>query len=175
MNNGKTIHYYVRLLHRYVGFFVIGLTVIYSISGVIMIYRNTDFLKSEVQVEKTIDLNLSAIELRQKLHIKNLKITDENEKLVNFKIKKYRGTYDKTSGFVSYTNNQLPFLLEKFSSLHKSKVEGNLHWFTTIYGILLLFLAVSAFWMFKPSVKTYRRGVMTSIAGAIFAIGLLSL
>ena len=39
----KSIHYYMRGLHRDIGFFLIGLTLIYSISGVLLIYRDTDF------------------------------------------------------------------------------------------------------------------------------------
>ena len=37
----KSINHFVRSLHRDIGFFVIGLTIIYSISGIVLTYRDT--------------------------------------------------------------------------------------------------------------------------------------
>ena len=39
----------MRIYHRYLGFFLAGIMAIYSISGIIMIFRDTDFLKKENQ------------------------------------------------------------------------------------------------------------------------------
>lgn len=46
----KSINHYMRSLHRDIGFFVIGLIVIYSISGVVLIYRDTNFLKHDAVI-----------------------------------------------------------------------------------------------------------------------------
>ena len=43
----KSVHYYMRSLHRDVGFLVLGFTFIYALSGIVLVYRDTDFLKSE--------------------------------------------------------------------------------------------------------------------------------
>lgn len=40
------IHYWIRSLHRDIGFFLIGLTLIYVFSGILMIYRDTGFLQT---------------------------------------------------------------------------------------------------------------------------------
>jgi uncharacterized iron-regulated membrane protein len=37
----------MRIYHRYLGFFLAGIMAIYSVSGIIMIFRDTDFLKKE--------------------------------------------------------------------------------------------------------------------------------
>ena len=42
----------MRVLHRYLGFFLAGIMAVYAISGVILIYRDTDFLKSEQVFEE---------------------------------------------------------------------------------------------------------------------------
>ena len=41
----------MRLLHRYIGYFMAGIMAVYAISGVLLIYRDTDFQK-EKKIEK---------------------------------------------------------------------------------------------------------------------------
>lgn len=175
MKKYKSINYYMRLLHRYIGFFVIGLTVIYSLSGIVLIFRDTNFLKSEILVEQKVTSGLKAEELGKTLHKKNLKIIGDDGKIIHFKLKKNDGTYNKTSGLAIYQSTELPFLLKRFEQLHKSSSDGSLYWFTTIYGGLLFFLAISSFWMFKPDSTFFRSGVYVSSAGGVFAIVLLIL
>ena len=37
----------MRVYHRYLGFFLAGIMAMYAISGIILIFRDTDLLKSE--------------------------------------------------------------------------------------------------------------------------------
>lgn len=41
-----TIHYWIRSLHRDIGFFLVGLTLVYVLSGILLIYRDTGFLQT---------------------------------------------------------------------------------------------------------------------------------
>jgi len=50
-NRNKNLSHYMRALHRDIGFFIVGLVVIYAISGITLVYRDTDFLKKETRVE----------------------------------------------------------------------------------------------------------------------------
>ena len=68
----KSSNRYMRSLHRDFGFFAIGLTLIFSISGIVLIYRDTDFLKFEKQIEKQLSPNIKESELGMILHIRNL-------------------------------------------------------------------------------------------------------
>ena len=43
----------MRVFHRYLGFFLAGIMAVYSISGIVLIFRETEFLKSEKTVVKT--------------------------------------------------------------------------------------------------------------------------
>ena len=45
----------MRLLHRYIGYFMAGIMAVYAISGVLLIYRDTDFLKKEKKIEKKLE------------------------------------------------------------------------------------------------------------------------
>lgn len=59
----------MRPYHRYLGFFLAGIMTVYSISGIILIFRDTDFLKTEKQVEKNIKPNLKADEVGRELRM----------------------------------------------------------------------------------------------------------
>ena len=53
----------MRVYHRYLGFFLAGIMAIYSISGIILIFRETSFLKSEVQKTVSVAPNLKNDEI----------------------------------------------------------------------------------------------------------------
>ena len=65
---------YMRVCHRYLGFFLAGIMAIYSISGIIMIFRDTDFLKQEKQKTLTVATGLESHAVGAAIKIKNLKI-----------------------------------------------------------------------------------------------------
>lgn len=159
----------MRSLHRDIGFFLIGLTVIYCVSGVILTYRNIDFLKQVVTVKKQLDPNLRLNQVARKIHKRGVTlIRDEGDSMIfNY------GTYHKATGVVVYQTKRLPFPLNAFSTLHKTSGRGGRHYFTVLYGIGLLFLAISSFWMYSPNSKRFKRGVMLAGAGVIASILLL--
>ncbi|MFZ4726404.1 MAG: hypothetical protein ACOYMD_13290 [Paludibacter sp.] len=165
----KSINYYMRSLHRDIGFFLVGLTVIYCISGVILIYRDTDFLRHDKLTEKKLPPNMDECELGKMLWKRDFKILKCEGNILYFQ----NGTYNKVSGVVKYNEKELPSFLSKFNRLHKSPSKNLVHWFTTIYGILLLFLAVSSFWMFNSKTKLFRRGIFIASIGIGAALILL--
>lgn len=167
----KSIHYYMRGLHRDIGFFLIGLTLIYSISGVLLIYRDTDFLKHQKLIEKKLSPNIEASQLGGILHIRDFKFIKSEGAVVYFN----KGTYNTATGVVKYTSQELPAWLSVFNNLHKSSSKDSVHLFATIYGILLLFLAISSLFIFKPKTKMFYRGVLIAMAGLVFAAILLLL
>lgn len=168
--SNTSIFRWMRLLHRDIGFFAIGLTVIYCISGIMLTYRDTDFLKSETQIEKTVAPDLPANQLGRLLHLKEMKIVSEDEQEIHFT----NGSYNKTSGIASYTSNELPTLLRNFNSLHFVSSKDSRHWFTALYAGALLFLAISSFWMYRPGTKYFKRGIITAVSGGLASILLLA-
>ena len=79
------------------------------------------------------------------------------------------GTYNKATGMVKYTDKALPLVLDKLTVLHKSSSKSFTHWFTIIFGVALLFLAISSFWMFKPGTSLFKRGILFTGIGLIIA------
>ena len=161
----------MRSLHRDIGFLVLGLTIIYSISGIVLIYRSSDFLKYEKQIKVQLSPNLTESEFRSEMKMRKLKITEKNDSVYVFKT----GRYNRESGSVVYTRKSLPKLISIFNKLHKASNSNKIHWATTVYGVLLFFLAISSLWMFKNHTKSYKRGMILSLIGLILAIVLLIL
>ena len=158
-----------RIIHRYLGFFLAGIMAIYAISGMILIFRNTDFLKKKVKIEKQIAANLPANRLGPVLKIKRFRVQKEEGNLIYFR----NGTYDKTTGMAKYTKNELPFLLEKMTHLHKANTNHPLFFLNIFFGASLLFFVISAFWMFMPGTEIFKKGIWFSLAGIILTLILL--
>jgi hypothetical protein len=167
----KPISHYLRSLHRDVGFFLIGITIIYCVSGILLIYRNTDFLKTEKVIVKELPPHVDAAELAKILHLRELKVLKTEGEIVFFT----SGTYNNNTGVVQYTSKALPSFLEKINSLHKASSAKISHWLSLTFGISLLFLAITSFWMFKSKSKHFRRGVVFASIGLFFALVLLFL
>ena len=64
----------MRIYHRYLGFFLAGIMAMYAISGIILIFRDTDFLKSEKKINKELKPGLSTAELGKEIRNRDLKI-----------------------------------------------------------------------------------------------------
>lgn len=165
----KSIQYYMRSLHRDIGFFAIGLTLIFAVSGTMLIYRDTTFLKSEKQIEKQLEPNIKESDLGAALRMRAFEVKKVEGDVLFFK----NGTYNKATGVAIYTEQKLPSFLEKLNELHKTSTRNATHWFTTIYGVILFFLAISSLWMFKKSNKQFKRGLVLAGGGFLLAIVIL--
>jgi hypothetical protein len=159
----------MRIWHRYLGFFLAGIMAVYSISGIVMIFRQTDFLKQEKLIERTLDTNMPVAELGREIGIRDLKIDKEEGNLLTFK----EGSYNKETGFVSYKTKQLPFVLDKMTKFHKATTKQPLFYLNIFFGLSLLFFVISSFWMFLPSTKIFKKGLYFALAGLVIALMLI--
>lgn len=171
----RPIAYYMRWLHRDIGYVVLGLTIVYALSGVILVYRETDFLKSPKDVSMQLSPQMSIQDLSRRLHLRRPEITKKEGDVISFhdgeNLK--NGVYNTATGSIQFTAKQLPGLIERFISLHKLSSSKPACWISVIYGILLLFLALSSLWMFTPSTRKFRRGIMLTTIGVTLAVVLV--
>jgi hypothetical protein len=173
MSNGKSLSRVMRILHRDIGFFLIGLTLIYCLSGIVLTYRDSSLFKSEKVVSKTIEAGLSSEKLRKVLHEKRMEVVREDSGVMYFKVVKNDGKYNILTGEVSYTAMVQPAFINLFNNFHKISSKNPAHYFTVLYGVLLAFLAISSFWMYKPGSGNFRRGIFISTTGVFVSILLL--
>ncbi len=158
----------VRSIHRYLGFFLAGIMAVYAISGIVMVYRNTDFLKHEVITEKQMEPKLTSSELSSKLR-KNPKVTKTEGAVLYFK----GGSYNQDTGIVTTSKMELPFILDKMEHLHKATTNSPVYFLNIFFGASLLFFVVSAFWMYTPKMPIFKKGMLFAIGGFILTIILL--
>ena len=158
-----------RVYHRYLGFFLAGIMGVYALSGVVLVFRNTDFLKVEVLNQKTVETNLDATQLGKEIKIKKLAFTSVDGDTANFE----QGTYNIRSGEVSYTSKKLPYVLDKMTHMHKATSSDPLYILNVFFGVSLLFFVVSAFWMFLPNTTIFKKGLYFTAGGIVLTLIML--
>ena len=169
MKSKKSSILLFRIIHRYLGFFLAGIMAVYALSGIVLIFRDTDLFKVEKQIEKKLEPNTKISQIGKELRIRNIKITKSEGDVVYFN----NGTYNTNTGVVNYTSKKLPFVLDKFAHLHKATSGDPLYLLNIFFGVSLLFFAISSFLMFVPKSKVFKKGLYFALAGFIFTILIL--
>lgn len=169
MSKKRTLSTTMRIVHRYLGFFLAGIMAVYALSGIILIFRDSDFLKQEKQIVKTVKPNTSGEDLGRMLELRGFKAEREEGDIVYFK----EGTYNKKTGVADYKTKGLPFVLEKMSHLHKAKSGDPLFFLNIFFGLSLLFFVLSSFWMFMPKTTIFKKGLYFTAAGLVLTLILL--
>jgi hypothetical protein len=161
----------MRIIHRYLGFFLAGIMATYSISGIILIFRDTDFLKSDVHKVQTLKPGLLTEELGKELHLRGLKPDTIVGDVVSFK----QGTYNLKTGVADYTVTEQPAIVNKMTKLHKATTDDPLFYLNIFFGLSLLFFVISSFWMFLPQTSIFKKAMLFTAAGAVLTLVLLLL
>lgn len=159
----------MRVLHRYLGFFLAGIMAVYALSGIVLIFRETDFLKKKSIATEQITPGVDALHLGKALKMKRYQFEKEEGAIIYFK----NGEYNKTTGVASISKSELPFVLEKMTKLHKATTNDPLYWLNIFFGCSLLFFVLSAFWMYLPKTKIFKAGLVYALAGVVLTLVLL--
>ena len=159
----------MRVYHRYLGFFLAGIMAIYSISGIIMIFRDTDFLKKENRKVLTVALNLKSDEIGPAIKLKNLKIKSDTLDVVTFE----QGTYNKVTGVADFTVKELPYFVNKITKMHKATNKDPLYYLNIFFGLSLFFFVISSFYMFMPGTTIFKKGMYFTLAGIVLTLVML--
>tara|TARA_R110000782_G_scaffold63853_2_gene130547 strand:- start:845 stop:1351 length:507 start_codon:yes stop_codon:yes gene_type:complete len=160
----------MRIIHRYLGFFLAGIMAMYSISGILMIFRNTDFLKSEKIMEQQLKPNLEVGELSGALRIKGGVKPERTEgDIIYFS----QGEYNTKTGMAAVKKMELPIILSKMEHLHKATTDSPVYWLNIFFGLSLLFFVISSFWMFMPQTSVFKKGLYFTLGGIVLTTILL--
>jgi len=167
----STVNIKMRIYHRYLGYFLAGIMAVYAISGFTMIFRDTDFLKSDQKNEKKLRPGIRTEDLGRELRIRDFKVDKEAGDLVYFK----QGTYNRVTGMAVYTTREWPYFIEKLTRLHKADTNSPLFFLNVFFALSLLFFVISAFWMFLPKTTIFKKGLYFTAAGLVITIILIVL
>ena len=169
MAGKPTTHNRMRIWHRYLGFFLAGIMAVYSISGIVLIFRDTDFLKQKKTIENKLAANLPIEEVGKLIKLRDLKAKSENGDTIFFA----QGYYNKVTGEEKHTVKSLPLVMEKLTHLHKANTKQPLFYLNIFFGVSLLFFVLSSFWMFMPKTTIFKKGLYFTLAGIILTVILL--
>ncbi len=164
----NSINLKFRIIHRYLGFFLAGIMSIYALSGIVMIFRETNFLKKETIVNQQLAPNLTGGELSPQLRM-GVKVEKKEGDILYFD----QGRYNQKTGLATVTKMKLPFFLEKMERLHKATTNSPLYFLNIFFGLSLLFFVISAFWMYSPKMEIFKKGLYFAVGGGLLALVLL--
>lgn len=171
---------WLRALHRDVGYFIIGLTVIYALSG-LAVNHIADWDPSFTQLERTHQVELplpdddeaAASAVLAKLAIsdrpKEIYRADEAQLDVVFESRTLH--VDTTTGKVSEEGQEPRFFLRLANWLHLNR--GKKAWtvIADAYAVMLLSLAISGLFMIPGKKGLVGRGALIALVGAAVPVG----
>lgn len=156
----------MRGLHRDVGYLTAGLTVIFALSGIAQIFRDTDLFQVQKAQEVQVQPGLSADALGPALRMREVHVDRTEGGVLYFR----GGSYDPATGKATRLQKEFVPPLDRLTELHKAPSRSAMHWLTLAYGVMLLFLGTSSFFMFRPGHALQKRGLV--FAGIGFAVAL---
>ena len=169
MSSKVTTHNRMRIYHRYLGFFLAGIMAMYAISGTILIFRDTNFLKREKIIKDQLKPSLAVADLGKAIRNRDLKIDSSSGDMRFFK----GGNYNAVTGAVTYSTKKLPPFVEKLTHLHKANTKDPLFYLNIFFAASLLFFVISSFWMFMPKTSIFKKGLYFTLAGIVLTLVLL--
>lgn len=111
----------MHVIHRYLGFFLAGIMAVYALSGILMIFRETNFLKKEVVQERQLEPALTGGELSPTLKM-GVKVEKTEGDVLYFE----QGNYNTKTGLATVKKMELPYVLGKMGKLHKATTNSPL-------------------------------------------------
>lgn len=159
-------HQRMRVYHRYLGYFLAGIMMVYAVSGISLIFRDTDYFKIKTDLTSDLGPGIPDDELGSALEMRRFRVDSTFGDQVFFR----DGVYDRTTGIAAYTRTEMPFVLDKMCGLHKATSGSSLSFLNVFFGLSLIFYVISSFWMYFPGTDVFKKGLYVALTGVIFAL-----
>jgi len=147
--NNREISNKVRVYHRYLGFFLTGIMFMYALSGITLTFRDKEYFKKEVFIEKVIEKNLKELPPPGR-GVKNVE-------------------YNKTTGELKYIQMQPPKILGMIEKCIK-RLRQHLFIFKCIFWYCVTFFVFSSYWMFLPQTDIFRKAIYFTLGGIALSL-----
>ena len=166
---------WTRIIHRDLGYLMVGVCLVYAISGIYLNHMNGKdpaFHTETVSLRFAPDLGRDALEQSWN-ETKGLpelrKITTVDNDNYRLMLQSGIGTYNKTSGdihYEKYTKRQFVYWINK---LHYNKVKG-WSFIADFFAVALIFFALSGLIMVRGKKGIAGRGIWYLIAGLLIPV-----
>lgn len=149
----------LRVLHRDLGYFIVGMTVVYTLSGIYLNHRhdfNPDYkiYYSEVNFAVPDKTDFTADEIRDALkkvdeNVVYKKHYLNNEGKIKIFIENGEAVFNPHNGvgYIQYLERRP--LIFSFNKLHRASIGTTWKWVSDLMAVILLFVAVSGLFLLK--------------------------
>lgn len=171
----------LRALHRDLGFFAVGLTVIYSLSGIAVnhIHQwNPSYVieRENVNLGPLADGPGAAAEVLQKIgDTSNLRSTFRAEgNILKIFTERTVASVDLSTGEAQLERSKPRALIFPMNYLHLNHPKGAWTWVADLFGVVLIFLAISGMFLSKGGwLGVSRRGWILTALGTLLPLAYL--
>ncbi|MGB4654045.1 MAG: PepSY-associated TM helix domain-containing protein [Bacteroidales bacterium] len=167
---------WTRIIHRDLGYFMVGISLIYGFSGILLNHINGKDPAFKVRTNSfTLAPNLSVDELTAQwselsdVPSLNKAVANQNNDNIKLYVKGGVGNYSPADGSVSYQTKTKKPIAYAINKLHYNRVDY-WTWFGDFFAISLIFFALSGLIMVRGKNSFKGRGKWFVIAGLIIPI-----
>lgn len=168
----------LRILHRDFGYFIVGMTIVYALSGIFLNHRhdfNPDYkiFRYDFETEFKNKVSLSELEVKNILQsFEEHKVVYKkhylnNQGIVKVFIENGEVAIDPASGTGTMHYLQKRPIIFGMNKLHKSTLGTMWKWVSDIMAVIMLFVAISGLFLLKGKRGFNRWGWWFTIAGFI--------
>ena len=184
LSNHQTINWHklARNLHRDIGYFCIGLTIVFAVSGLALNHLrdwNPNYIVEQVNKPITLDRNFTDEQLNNLL-VQKFGIPEPIKATYWQSVDNYKLFFDDGGSITADFHRNMALyeriterpVIKQFNRLHLNEAKQGWIVFSDIYAVLLLFLAISSLLMVKGKYSPWRlkRGWLVIAGGLIPAV-----
>ncbi|MGQ1889557.1 PepSY-associated TM helix domain-containing protein [Thermophagus sp. OGC60D27] len=164
------IRLWLRRIHRDAGYFVVGITLVYALSGIFLHHKmGVKTIKESLQLSSGLSADRLKTEWTSIADGKEITYLEERPDQVVFYFPGGMGEYNQNTGITNFETYKDRPLVIFMSRLHENQIKG---WgfIADIYAVILIFLAISGLFMVPGKNGFFRRGVWWFLAGVILVV-----
>ncbi len=165
---------WLRIVHRDLGFLMVGVSIIYGVSGMIVNHMGeTDPAFRTIEESILIDKNLMQSELMTEFESRNLplvkRVAPIDDEHMRVMLDGGVGVYNSATGELVYEQHQKRPIVYWFNRLHYNRVKG-WNFMGDLFAGSLIFFALSGIFMVRGKVGVAGRGKWYLLAGLIIPL-----
>lgn len=149
----------LRILHRDLGYFIVGMTIVYALSGIFLNHRhdfNPDYkiFFTEFQTGITPKMNVNAQTVKKALENQEREVVYKkhfinNQGLIKVFIQNGEAVINPETGMATMSYLQRRPVIFEMNKLHKASLGSLWKWVNDGMAVVLLFVAVSGVFILK--------------------------
>lgn len=170
----------LRVLHRDLGYFIVGMTIVYALSGIFLNHRHdfnpdykiyfTEFQSGLTSAEDVGEEDVRAALSNQDFDVVYKKHYINNQGMIKVFIENGEAVINPETGEASMSYLQRRPVIFEMNKLHKASIGTLWKWVSDAMAVILIFVAVSGLFLLKGKRGLTRWGWWFTIAGIILPL-----